>query len=110
MHARLKTMQRQTSTKTKRTQLPGGSKTARKIFKNLKAGDQREGRKLRKGEVKFETNIRRRGRGGQVRWVPCVKVGKKNREGSEGLLEASHAGKGTRTGKTKCGWVKGRLG
>ena len=29
--------------------------------------------------------------------------------GSEGLLEASHAGKGTGTGKKKCGDVRGRL-
>jgi hypothetical protein len=27
-------------------------------------------------------------------------------EGSEGLLEASHAGKGAGTDKTKCGWLK----
>ena len=30
---------------------------------------------------------------------PCVKVGKKNRGGSEGLLENSHAGKGAGKGK-----------
>jgi hypothetical protein len=30
--------------------------------------------------------------------VPCVGVGKKNRGGSEGLLEALHAGKGKGTG------------
>ena len=35
--------------------------------------------------------------------------GKEEQGGSEGLLEALHAGKGTGTGKTKCGWVKGRL-
>ena len=41
---------------------------------------------------------------------PCVKVGKKNRGGSEGLLEASHAGKGAGTGiKKNAVWVKGRL-
>ena len=40
---------------------------------------------------------------------PCVKVGKKNRGGSEGLLENLHAGKGAGKGKKKCGWVKGRL-
>jgi hypothetical protein len=34
--------------------LPGGGKTARKFFKNFKAGDRREGRKLRKGEAKQE--------------------------------------------------------
>ena len=27
-------------------------------------------------------------------------------EGSEGLLEASHASKGAGTDKTKCGWLK----
>ena len=32
---------------------------------------------------------------------PCVKVGKKNRGGSEGLLENSHAGKGAGKGKKK---------
>ena len=36
------------------SELPGGSETARKFVKNLKAGDRREGRKLRKGEVKQE--------------------------------------------------------
>jgi hypothetical protein len=36
------------------SELPGESKTARKIFKTLKAGDRREGRKLRKSEVKQE--------------------------------------------------------
>ena len=35
--------------------------------------------------------------------------GEEEQGGSEGLLEASHAGKGAVTGKTKCGWVKGRL-
>jgi hypothetical protein len=29
--------------------------------------------------------------------------------GSEGLLEALHADRGTGMGKTKCGWVKGGL-
>ena len=53
MHAKVKTMQKETSTMTKR-KLPGGSKTARKFLKNLKAGYRREGRKLRKGEVKQE--------------------------------------------------------
>ena len=33
--------------------------------------------------------------------------GEEEQEDSEGLLEALHAGKGTGTGKTKCGWVKG---
>jgi hypothetical protein len=52
---------------------------------------------------KFKTKIQRRGLGGQVRWGPCVTVGKKNREHgySEGLLEASHAGMGTGIGKIK---------
>ncbi len=49
-HARVKTMQKETS---KRTSGRQRSKTARKILKNLKAGDRREGRKLRKGEVKL---------------------------------------------------------
>ena len=40
---------------------------------------------------------------------PCVKVGKKNRGGSEGLLETFHADKGEGKGKKKCGWVRGRL-
>jgi len=53
MHAKVKTMQKETSTMTKR-KLPGGSKTARKFCKNLKAGDRLEERKLRKSEVKQE--------------------------------------------------------
>jgi hypothetical protein len=53
MHAKVKTMQKETSAMTKR-KLPGGSKTARKFCKNLKAGDRLEGRKLRKSEVKQE--------------------------------------------------------
>ena len=52
MHARLKTMQRETSTKTKRTS--GRQQDSKKILKNLKAGNRREGRKLRKSEVKQE--------------------------------------------------------
>ena len=36
------------------------------------------------------------------------KGGEEEQGGSEGLLEASHAGKGAGTGKNKCGWVKGR--
>ncbi len=35
--------------------------------------------------------------------------GEEEQGGSEGLLEASRAGKGAGTGKKKCGWVKGRL-
>jgi hypothetical protein len=35
--------------------------------------------------------------------------GEEEQGGSEGLLEALHAGKGAGKGKTKCGWVKGRL-
>ncbi len=45
-------MQKETSTITKRTS--GRQQDSKKIFKNLKAGDRREGRKLRKGEVKQE--------------------------------------------------------
>jgi hypothetical protein len=52
MHARLKTMQRETSTKTKR--ISGRQQDSKKFFKNLKAGDRREERKLRKSEVKQE--------------------------------------------------------
>ncbi len=52
MHARLRTMQKETSTRTKRTS--GRQQDRKKCFKNLKAGDRREGRKLRKGEVKQE--------------------------------------------------------
>ena len=52
MHARLKTMQRETSTKTKQTF--GRQQDSKKILKNLKAGNRREGRKLRKSEVKQE--------------------------------------------------------
>ncbi len=52
MHARLKTMQKETSTRTKRTS--GRQQDSKNCFKNLKAGDRREGRKLRKGEVKQE--------------------------------------------------------
>ncbi len=37
------------------------------------------------------------------------KGGQEEQGGSEGLLEALHAGKGAGIGKTKCGWVKGRL-
>ncbi len=37
------------------------------------------------------------------------KGGEEEQGGSEGLLEALHAGKGARRGKNKCGWVKGRL-
>jgi hypothetical protein len=52
MHARLKTMQRETSTKTKQTS--GRQQDSKKILKNLKAGNRREGRKLRKSEIKQE--------------------------------------------------------
>ncbi len=52
MHARVKTMQKETSTLTKRAS--GRQQDSKKFFKNLKAGDRREGRKLRKGEVKQE--------------------------------------------------------
>ena len=52
MHAKVKTMQKETSTKSKRTS--GRRQDSKKILKNLKAGDRREGRKLRKGEVKQE--------------------------------------------------------
>ncbi len=37
------------------------------------------------------------------------KGGEEEQGGSEGLLEASHAGKGAGIGKKKCGWVKGSL-
>ncbi len=37
------------------------------------------------------------------------KGGEEEQGGSEGLLEAPHAGTGAGTGKTKCGWVKGGL-
>jgi hypothetical protein len=40
---------------------------------------------------------------------PLRRCGEEEQGGSEGLLEALHAGKGTGKGKTKCGWVKGRL-
>ena len=52
MHAKVKTMQKETSTISKRTS--GRQQDSKKILKNLKAGDRREGRKLRKGEVKQE--------------------------------------------------------
>ena len=52
MHAKVKTMQKETSTKSKRTS--GRRQDSKKILKNLKAGYRREGRKLRKGEVKQE--------------------------------------------------------
>jgi hypothetical protein len=39
---------------------------------------------------------------------PLLKGGERTRA-SEGLLEALHAGMGTRRGKTKCGEVKRRL-
>jgi hypothetical protein len=54
MHARVKTMQKEkeTSTITKRTS--GRQQDSKKNLKNLKAGDRREGRKLRKSEVKQE--------------------------------------------------------
>ncbi len=57
----------------------------------------------------LKTDIRRRGRDCQVRWVPCVDVGKKNRGqgGSGGLLEALHAGKGTGTGKKNAVGLRG---
>jgi hypothetical protein len=63
---------------------------------------------------RFKINIRRRGRGCQVRWVPCVKtvkVGKENKGAAKAcyLLEALHAGMGTGRGKTKCDSVKGGL-
>ena len=38
---------------------------------------------------------------------PCVKVGKKNRGGSEGLLENSHAGKGAGKGKKNAVGLRG---
>ena len=50
MHARLKTMQRQTSPKSKRTS--GRRQDSKNFFKNLKVGYRRTGRKLGKGEVK----------------------------------------------------------
>jgi hypothetical protein len=37
------------------------------------------------------------------------RCGEEEQGGSEGLLEALHAGKGTATGNKKCRWVKGRL-
>ena len=53
MHARLKQCKGRQALRLRLSlsKLPGGSKTARIVFKNLKAGDRREGRKLRKGEV-----------------------------------------------------------
>ncbi len=105
---------------TKRTS--GRQQDIKKSFKNLKAGYRREGRKLRKGKVKqeqrqnnarprrgcFKTNIRRRGPG--LSGALCsLYEGGEEEQGSEGLLEASHAGKGAGKGKQNCGWVKGRL-
>ena len=53
MHAKVKTMQKETSTITERTS--GRQQDSKKfVLKNLKAGDRREIRKLRKGEVKQE--------------------------------------------------------
>ncbi len=52
MHARLKIMQRETSTKSKRAS--GRRQDSKNCVFNLKAGDRREGRTLRKGEVKQE--------------------------------------------------------
>jgi hypothetical protein len=40
---------------------------------------------------------------------PLCRCGEEEQGGSEGLLEALHASKGTTTGLKKCGWVKGRL-
>jgi hypothetical protein len=77
---------------------PGGSKRQEKL-ENLKLEDERPTgeQTARESEVmqeqsqesrirlnaqdtkRFKTNIWRRGRGGQVRWGPCVTVGKKNR-------------------------------
>ncbi len=52
MHARIKRMQKETSTKNEQTS--GRLQDCKKSFKNLKAGDRREGRKLGKSEVKQE--------------------------------------------------------
>ncbi len=56
MHARLKTMQGRQALKL--SKLPGGSKTTIKVKKNLKAGDRREGRKLRKSEAKQQARAK----------------------------------------------------
>ncbi len=52
MHARIKTMHKSTSTKNERTS--GRPQDCKKVLKNLKTGDRREGRKLGKSEVKQE--------------------------------------------------------
>ncbi len=42
-----------------------------------------------------------------MRWVPCVKVGKKNRGAGEGLLEALHGGMGAGIGKKNAAGLRG---
>jgi hypothetical protein len=90
MHARLKTMasrqalmykakfrdeaRRQENLKKLEDERPKGGKTARKS--EVREEHRQEKFKTRKG---LKTNIRRWGRGCQVRWAPCVKVGLKNR-------------------------------
>jgi hypothetical protein len=54
---------------------------------------------------RFKTNIRRRGRGGQVHWGPALRNGGEEEQGySEGLLEASHAGMVKGIGIIKMWW------
>ncbi len=50
-----------------------------------------------------------RGRGcrAQVRWVPCFEGGEEEQGGSEGLLEALHAGKGKGKGKNNAVMLRG---
>ncbi len=61
-----------------------------------------------KTRKRFETNIWRRGRGGQVGALGSLcGGGEEEQGGSEGLLEASHAGKGTGTGKKNAVGLRG---
>jgi hypothetical protein len=119
MHARLKTMQKETSTRTKRTS--GRQQDSKNILKTWRqATDGREEiwEKVKSSKSKGENYARTRrglkptsgGGAGVVRCVgfPVWRWGRRA-GGSEGLLEASHAGKGARKGKTNCGWVRGRL-
>ena len=95
MHAKVKTMQKETSTMTRRTS--GRQQDSKKICKNLKAGDRLEGRKLRKvksSKSKGKNNARTRkgfkkqhpvaGPGLSSALGPCVKMGKKCKGAAKG--------------------------
>ncbi len=74
----------------------------------MKSG-KNKGKNICKNTKRFKAQHPAAGPGLSGALGSLCKGGEEEQGGSEGLLEALHAGKGTEKGKKKCSEVKGRL-